>query len=81
MCLKFRDHGFPLFRLDFSLNRGLSVDEEVDAVQGRTNSSAIQQGLPVQCQVVPLSAAMKINGVRAMFGETYPDPVRCDLFV
>ncbi len=49
--------------------------DEVEAVQGRVNS-VIQQGLPVQCQVVPLSAAMKINGLRAMFGETYPDPVR-----
>lgn len=49
--------------------------DEVETVQERVNG-VIRQALPVQCQVVPLSAAMKVNGLRAMFGETYPDPVR-----
>lgn len=63
-----------MVRFDFSSNRALTADE-VDAVQERVNS-VIKQAQPVHCQVVPLNDAMKINGLRAMFGETYPDPVR-----
>jgi len=36
----------------------------------------IEQSLPVSAQVVPLADAKAIPGVRAMFGEVYPDPVR-----
>merc|ERR1712127_400921 len=31
---------------------------------------------PVTSEVVPLDEAKKIEGVRAVFGEDYPDPVR-----
>ena len=31
---------------------------------------------PVHCKVVPLASAMQITSLRAVFGETYPDPVR-----
>ena len=30
----------------------------------------------MRVQVVPLKEAMSINGLRAVFGEQYPDPVR-----
>ena len=36
----------------------------------------IQRDMVVDAAVVPLQEAMKINGVRAVFGEKYPDPVR-----
>jgi hypothetical protein len=35
-----------------------------------------RQELPVHSAVVPLAAAMRIGGLRAVFGESYPDPVR-----
>ena len=37
---------------------------------------AIDKSLPVTAQVMPLADAKAIPGVRAMFGEVYPDPVR-----
>lgn len=36
----------------------------------------IESKLPVHCKVVPLASAMQITSLRAVFGETYPDPVR-----
>jgi len=36
----------------------------------------IEKSLPVSSEVMPLSDAKAIPGVRAMFGEVYPDPVR-----
>ncbi|MCP4839926.1 MAG: alanine--tRNA ligase [Planctomycetes bacterium] len=36
----------------------------------------VTKDLAVSAQEAPLDAAMQINGVRAMFGEKYPDPVR-----
>ena len=32
--------------------------------------------MPVYAQEVPLAAAKAIGGLRAVFGEAYPDPVR-----
>src|SRR5437764_6753401 len=40
-------------------------------VNGRMNSD-----LPVTPVVMPLAQAKKLPGVRAVFGEKYPDPVR-----
>ncbi len=37
---------------------------------------AISAEHPVRTGVVPLGEAQKIHGLRAVFGETYPDPVR-----
>lgn len=37
---------------------------------------AIDGSLPVSAEVMPLAEAKAIPGVRAMFGEVYPDPVR-----
>jgi alanyl-tRNA synthetase len=36
----------------------------------------IGKSLPVTMEVMPLADAKAIPGVRAMFGEVYPDPVR-----
>ena len=36
----------------------------------------IDKSLPVSAEVMPLADAKAIPGVRAMFGEVYPDPVR-----
>jgi alanyl-tRNA synthetase len=61
-------------RFDFSHNKPVSGDQlaAVDkAVLGQ-----IAQDLPVDAKEVPLKDALSINGIRAVFGETYPDPVR-----
>ena len=39
-------------------------------------NDAISAALPVYNEVVPLKQAMEIAGLRAVFGEKYPDPVR-----
>ncbi|MCC6661123.1 MAG: alanine--tRNA ligase [Phycisphaerales bacterium] len=36
----------------------------------------IERDLPVYAELAPLAAARAINGLRAVFGEAYPDPVR-----
>jgi alanyl-tRNA synthetase len=46
--------------------------QDVEAIVLR----AISAEHPVRTGVVPLADAQKINGLRAVFGETYPDPVR-----
>ena len=61
-------------RFDFSHNRALDAGE-IDRVERRVNT-LIQENLPVRDKVVPLSQAKNIPGVRAIFGEKYPDPVR-----
>ncbi|MGI9012894.1 MAG: alanine--tRNA ligase [Phycisphaerales bacterium] len=61
-------------RFDFSFNRGLT-SEEVNAVERLVNAG-IHQNMPVHAEDVPLNQALAINGVRAVFGEKYPDPVR-----
>ena len=48
---------------------------EINAVERLVNAG-IHQKLPVHAMEVPLETAKKINGVRAVFGEKYPDPVR-----
>mmetsp|Transcript_39201 Transcript_39201/g.65438 ORF Transcript_39201/g.65438 Transcript_39201/m.65438 type:complete len:974 (+) Transcript_39201:108-3029(+) len=61
-------------RFDFSYNKPIEVAhlaaiEEI--VQDR-----IARALPVYTLVAPLPAAKRIGSLRAVFGETYPDPVR-----
>jgi alanyl-tRNA synthetase len=62
------------FRFDYSTNRGLSVEEiaEVDTIVNHF----IHEKVPVNKEEQPLHIAKSFAGVRAMFGETYPDPVR-----
>ncbi len=61
-------------RFDFSCPRALT-DSEINAVERLTNA-AIHQKLPVHVGYAPLNRASEINGLRAVFGERYPDPVR-----
>ncbi|MGL6094946.1 MAG: alanine--tRNA ligase-related protein, partial [Fimbriiglobus sp.] len=61
-------------RFDFSHDKPLSADE-IRAVEDRVNQSVIRD-FPVTALTMPLGDAKQIAGVRAMFGEKYPDPVR-----
>ncbi len=61
-------------RFDYSGTAALSA---TDAVRVETLvNQGISLDLPVHIQAVDLSKARAINGVRAVFGERYPDPVR-----
>ncbi|SCU80107.1 LAME_0B01640g1_1 [Lachancea meyersii CBS 8951] len=61
-------------RFDFSHKKALSL-EEVEKVENTCNKQ-IKANLPVYYKNVPLQLAQQISSVRAVFGETYPDPVR-----
>jgi alanyl-tRNA synthetase len=61
-------------RFDFSHKAGLS-DAELEKVE-KISSDYIKQDTQVYAKDVPLATAREINGLRAVFGETYPDPVR-----
>jgi alanyl-tRNA synthetase len=61
-------------RFDFSHTKPVS-GEQLAAVD-KLVLGQIAQDLPVDAKEVPLKQALSINGIRAVFGETYPDPVR-----
>ena len=61
-------------RFDFSHDKPLSADET--AKVERLVNSLIRENLPVRATVMPLADAKQLPGVRAAFGEKYPDPVR-----
>jgi alanyl-tRNA synthetase len=61
-------------RFDFTHDRPLSPDE-IATVERLVNEK-IYSDLPVTPVVLPLAEAKKVHGVRAVFGEKYPDPVR-----
>jgi alanyl-tRNA synthetase len=61
-------------RFDFSHDQPLSA-EQVAEVERLVNTQ-IYADLPVTAVYKPLSEAKQIAGVRAVFGEKYPDPVR-----
>jgi alanyl-tRNA synthetase len=61
-------------RFDFSLSRPVTP-EEIAKIDQEVSSS-IKAGLDVFAQVTPLEQAKQIKGLRAVFGEAYPDPVR-----
>ena len=61
-------------RFDFSHTHAMS-DEEIELVQQLVNKS-INADSVVDAKEVSLDKAKEINGVRALFGEQYPDPVR-----
>ena len=61
-------------RFDFAHNEPLKEDE-LRAVERLVNEM-ICADIPVKAVTMPLTQAKKIAGVRAVFGEKYPDPVR-----
>jgi alanyl-tRNA synthetase len=62
------------FRFDFSYGKSVTPDqlERVEKIVGEV----IDKALPVYTRVVPLATAKAMHGLRAVFGEVYPDPVR-----
>ncbi|MCZ6836920.1 MAG: alanine--tRNA ligase [Planctomycetota bacterium] len=61
-------------RFDFS-HSGAMTPPEVKAVEKIVNEQ-ITKAQKVYAETAPLEMAKAINGVRAVFGEVYPDPVR-----
>lgn len=61
-------------RFDFSHKQALTVNE-LEKVENICNEE-IRANKQVYSKDVPLADAKAITGVRAVFGETYPDPVR-----
>lgn len=61
-------------RFDFSHDKPVTA-EELRTIEQRVNRQIVQS-LPVTAITMPLSKAKEITGVRAVFGEKYPDPVR-----
>lgn len=61
-------------RFDFSHNKALTP-EEIARVEELVNGQ-IRHRLPVYDEYIPQDKALKINGLRAVFGEKYPDVVR-----
>ena len=61
-------------RFDYAAKAPLTL-EQIREVESRVNQ-AITANLTVDAQEIPLTTARGINGVRAVFGERYPDPVR-----
>ncbi|KAG0221416.1 Alanine--tRNA ligase [Mortierella sp. GBA43] len=61
-------------RFDFTSKVGMTPQQihETDLMV----NDFIKRSLAVYSQEVPLSIAKQINGLRAVFGEVYPDPVR-----
>jgi alanyl-tRNA synthetase len=61
-------------RFDFSHNQALTP-EQTAQVEREVNARVLADE-HVEVAVMPLADARKISGVRAVFGEKYPDPVR-----
>ena len=61
-------------RFDFSHDKALTR-EELAAIEAKVNDQ-IAADRPVVAVTLPLAEARQITGVRAVFGEKYPDPVR-----
>lgn len=61
-------------RFDFSHKQALTP-KELEQVE-RISNETIKSNKQVYAEDVQLAKAKEINGVRAVFGETYPDPVR-----
>ena len=61
-------------RFDFSHKSGVT-DDQLEKIED-ISTKYIRQNCPVYSKDVALEQARQIRGVRAVFGETYPDPVR-----
>lgn len=66
--------GAEKLRFDFSHKSNLS-DKDLENVEGIC-TEYIGRNCGVYAKDIPLATAREIEGVRAVFGETYPDPVR-----
>ena len=62
------------FRFDYSCKSAPTVDQ-LAKVEDITNDF-IKENYPLYFKDVPLDMAKQISGLRAVFGEVYPDPVR-----
>ncbi len=61
-------------RFDFSHAKSLDF-EDIQKVENRVNA-LVRDNLPVRSKLMPLADAKALRGVRAVFGEKYPNPVR-----
>ena len=61
-------------RFDFSHKKAMTA-EEIKAAELYCRK-IVADAKEVTAEIVPLDKAKKIDGVRAVFGEVYPDPVR-----
>lgn len=61
-------------RFDFSHNKSIA-GADLGKIEAICNDW-IKKAAPVYSKDLPLATAMKIPGLRAVFGERYPDPVR-----
>jgi len=61
-------------RFDFTHNQPVNSDE-IAKIETMVNHEIVQN-LTVYAELSPLDQGQKISGLRAVFGETYPDPVR-----
>ena len=61
-------------RFDFSHKSGIALPE-LRKIEDISNDW-IKRDVPVYSRELPLDLAQKIPGLRAVFGEAYPDPVR-----
>ena len=61
-------------RFDFTNNKALTADQI--AATEEICQSIVKQELPVYAQTTQQVLAKRIQGLRAVFGETYPDSVR-----
>ncbi len=61
-------------RFDFA-NPGPVTPDQVAKIEGIVES-AIAADVPVYADIAPLYVAKQVAGLRAVFGEAYPDPVR-----
>ena len=63
-------------RLRFDFTHPQALDDEQLALVERKVNERIIADEPVHVELMPLAKAKEIAGVRAAFGERYPDPVR-----
>jgi alanyl-tRNA synthetase len=63
-------------RLRFDYSHGHALTHAQLELVGDHVNGAIERSMPVYAETVNLHDARRIRGVRAIFGERYPDPVR-----
>jgi alanyl-tRNA synthetase len=67
-------------RLRFDFSHGKPVSGEQLAEVDRIVRELITKAIPVHTKIMALNEAKKIKGLRAVFEEVYPDPIRYLLF-